>query len=594
MECYPTVIESIAHLEDADPGNGYIFQSTEGEEVTYSYARVARVTSARAAALQAMGLGKGDRVALIVVEPEDFVLTFIAALKIGAIPVPLYPPITLGDIDAYTQRTARILNAAGASHLIFSTRLQNLLWQLKSRVPSLRVLARVESLREATGEPVIPSLGPEDIAFLQYTSGATSDPKGVMVTHAALAANARAILVDGLQVDPERDVGVSWLPLYHDMGLIGFVISGIFLHVKIVLLPTMRFIKRPSIWMEAMHRHHGTISFAPPFAFGLAARKATTEELARWDLSHVRVLGCGAEPIHPETLRRFEDLFAERCGLSRTAILPAYGMAEATLAITFKPLGTRFKTRTVDADRFETFHVAEAADGDGRPTLEHVSCGLPFPGHDVIVVDEGGRPVPEGVEGEIWVRGPSITPGYFREPESSALSFRDGWLHTGDLGYLWQGELYVTGRLKDLIILHGRNIHPQLIEWAAAEVPGVRRGNVVAFSRPGEDTEEVVVALELRNGDADGAAGDVPTEVKRMVQQRLAIPVAEVVCLSPGLLPKTSSGKLQRRWTRQQYLNGKLGKNGMRNARSMLGRIMLVRVLARSLWSRVKAATNIT
>ncbi len=407
-----------------------------------------------------------------------------------------------------------------------------------------------------------------------------------MVTHASLVANTSAIIQEGLQLDVDKnEKGVSWLPLYHDMGLIGFVIAPICHGISSVFIPTMRFIKKPSVWMETMHQHRGTASFAPNFAYALAMKKATPEELARWDLSCVRVLGCGAEPIHPETMRQFTDLLSARCKLPETAIMPAYGMAEATLAIALNRRNDRMRTMVMDAESFQ-HGGAVVAPVDGKPAIEHVSCGSPFAGHEVASFDDDGNRLPERREGELWHRGPSVTSGYFRNPEATGACFRaDGWLRTGDLGFVDAGEVFVTGRLKDLIILNGRNLHPQAVEWAAADVDGVRKGNVVAFSVPGESSEQLVIVLESKDGSPD-----LGHAVKSSVQKELGVTVADVVCVPAGALPKTSSGKLQRRKTRQQYLAGELGAEGSRAFGASASRVTLAKHVAKSLWSRAKAA----
>jgi acyl-CoA synthetase (AMP-forming)/AMP-acid ligase II len=596
MAAYRTVAEAIPGVAQHHPNNGFTFQDVNGVETRRNFAEIEELTARRAVALRELGLARGDRFGLIVVEPEDFVLTFLAGLRAGIVPVPLYPPLSLGNLDTYAARTAGILRAAGAKLLLASAQLQNVLWSLVARVPTMSRLVVVEELRRARplhrGERAAwPEVVPEDVAFLQYTSGSTAEPKGVIVTHACLVANSAGIMGPGLETDPGCTIGVSWLPLYHDMGLIGFVIAPLLHAVSVVFIPTVRFLKRPSVWLETIHRHRGTISFAPPFAYGLAARRATEEQLSTWDLSCVSALGCGAEPIPPDTVRAFTELFSSRCKLPRHAVLSAYGMAEATLAISLKPLHEPLRTRLVDTTTFQETGLAVDVGPDqeaSAPVLEHVSCGRPFPGHEVAILDEDGHPLPEDHEGEICVRGPSVTPGYFEDPATTARTFRDGWLHTGDLGYLRDGEVYVTGRLKDLIIINGRNIHPQSLEWLVSELPGVRKGNVVAFSRPGATSEEIVVALETREGDTRALA----EAVRARVREAMSVTVTDVVCLEPGSLPKTSSGKLQRRRARQLYLAGTLGDEGSRLPGAASNKLTLARHVARSLWTRARHAAR--
>ena len=587
---FSTVAEAIAEVGSRYPDHGFVFQDLKGEEADYPFPQLQEATARRAAALQQLGLEKGDRLGLIVIEPEDFIITFLAAIRVGVVPVPLYPPMSFGNLDAYAARTARVLDNAGAKVLATSARLKNIVWSLVDEVQELQRVVLADEL-DTDVAPIYPDITPDDLAFLQYTSGSTSDPKGVMVTHGSLIANAKGIMVDGAKLRPEAgDKGISWLPLYHDMGLIGFVIAPICHGVPVVFIPTLRFIKRPSVWLDTIHRHRGTASFAPNFAYALAARRVRDSDLERWDLSCLRVLGCGAEPIQPETMRTFNEVFGASCGLSPKAILPAYGMAEATLAMTFKPVEEEMRTLLLDAEQLSEHGTVVPVDtaniDDDRPVAEHVSCGKPFPDHDVAVLDEDGTPLPEGTEGELCFTGPSVTPGYFRNEEATAKAYRNGWLRTGDLGFMWKGECYVTGRIKDLIIVNGRNVHPQAVEWAAAEVDGVRKGNVIAFSVPGQSGEQLVIVLETRSEEHE----ELAKAVRNVVQRELSLAAADVACLKPGSLPKTSSGKLQRRKARQQYLNGELGTEGSRTFGNQAGGLSLARHVAKSMWSRAKAA----
>ena len=383
MQQFKTLVEAIEKVGEHHPDIGFVFQNMKGEESEYTFREITKVTAHRAAALQQLGLKKGDTAGLVILEPEDFVLTFFAMLRLGVVPVPLYPPVSLGNLDAYFDRTTRVLTDAQAKVLVVSSKLQNILFSLLDRIPTLQNLLRAEELHGAAGTPNLPTILPEDLAFLQYTSGSTSDPKGVMVTHGCLAANSKAIVGEHLGVRPEKgDKGVSWLPLYHDMGLIGFVIATYFYGVPVVFIPTLRFLRRPTCWLETMHKHRGTISFAPNFAYALATKKAKPADMANWDLSCVKTLGCGAEPINANTMREFTKRFNEHCELPETAILPAYGMAEATLAISLKPAQEEMVTTTVHAESFQAEgRVVEPVEGE--PSIEHVSCGIPFLNHEV-------------------------------------------------------------------------------------------------------------------------------------------------------------------------------------------------------------------
>jgi fatty-acyl-CoA synthase len=555
-----TLADSVLGAGRAFPQNGFWFQSAAGLERFVSFESLEVETAARAAAISRLGLRRGDRLGLIIIDPESFVLTFLGALRAGVVPVPLYPPAYLGSLDLYVRQTQRTLAAAGVRLLMTSSELENLLTVMVDLVPSLERVVGADLRADASSpRPPLPRIDPDDTAFLQYTSGSTDEPKGVIVTHRMLTTNIEAFTTRGLCMDPRTDVGVSWLPLYHDMGLIGFALGALHCGVSAVFIPTLRFVRKVSVWMDAIHRHRGTVSFAPNFAFALAARQVKPAQLESWDLSCLRALGCAAEPIDASTVRNFVDVF-KRCRLGASALAPAYGLAEATLAVSMKSPGTTYRSERIDSARFQATGEARLA-GGAAAGEEHVSCGVALPGTE-IAIRRGDRPCGPAVEGEIVLRGPAVATAYFNAdgPHLSA-SDHDGWLHTGDLGYLREGELHVTGRIKDLIILNGRNIHPQLIERAAATAGGVRRGNVVAFSRPGAISEELVVVAEARGDDQSTTR----VAVADAVADQLGFAPTEVVCVKPGTLPKTSSGKLQRQKVRRLYLDGRFEREQWRD-----------------------------
>lgn len=532
------------------------------------------------------GLVPGDRVGMVLSQPEDFVVTFLGALAAGLVPVPMYPPLSFGKLDGWAESAVNILHVAGAKLLVTDKQLANVLWQVMPRVKTLRDLVTVERLRSTQpAEGALPAVVASDIAFLQFTSGSTSAPKGVMVTHGNLVANCWAIATQGLQLQP-GDRALSWLPLYHDMGLIGMVLTPIVKCVEIIFIPTLTFVKRPNTWLAMMHRYRAHYSFGPNFAYALAARRASDEDVATWDLSEVKCMGCGAEPVHPATMREFAERFAP-CGLRPGAIMPAYGMAEATLAMTFHAIDTPLLTASVDAESFRADGVVRPGTPEA-PALTFVSCGKPFPEHELRIIGSDGQSLPEGAEGEIEYRGPSVAAGYWQNPEATADAFRGGWLRTGDLGFLLDGNLYITGRSKDLIILNGRNHHPQAIEWAVQDLDGVRKGNVVAFSRPGPDSEELVVVAEKKSD----AGADLGARITAAVAEALSLKVSDVVLLDAGQLPKTSSGKVQRRKTRELYLRGTLAEEGDRTLGSSGEAMTVAKHVARSIVGRATHAAG--
>ncbi|MGB5348595.1 MAG: fatty acyl-AMP ligase [Polyangiales bacterium] len=526
--------------------NGSVAELTYGELVAEAD-RLAR-------GMYGLGVRRGDRVGLVLHRPQDFVPAFVGCVRAGFIAVPLFPPLTLGQLASWAETTKRMLATAGASLLLADPPVAYTLRALRDEVPSLREVSSIAELPDA-GALALGRASDGDVVFLQFTSGSTSAPRGVRVTHGSLWANANAIMVDGLSASPE-DRAVSWLPLYHDMGLIGFVMSPLVSRTPVTFISTLDFLKRPEIWTRTLSEDRGTVSFAPNFGYALTARRTTSTE--GLDLSAVRVLGCGAEPIQPEAIDGFFERFSET-GLKPSAFLSCYGLAETTLAVTFAGLEDELKVDELEVESTDGYEERDERDDSGVHRLEHrvsvVSCGRALPRHQVSILGEDGEPLPEGRVGEVFVEGPSVTDGYWGEEEAANGVFVDGGVRTGDLGYLLEGELYVTGRLKDTIIVRGRNYDPTPIEVAAGRVDGVRMGNVAAFAVSGELTERIVVVAEHRDGEAE----TIESEIVRAVQRAVGLTVSEVVLIEAGSLPKTTSGKLQRSATRGQYLDGTLG-----------------------------------
>lgn len=531
------------------------FVRMDGSERDVSFPELWQTACQRAHRFHELGLKKGDRVAMILPEPDSFVMAFIGALTAGLVPVPMYPPLSLAKMEAYGETVRHILQASGAKALVTMPGLKTMLEEHLISATGENVDVILDT--DLEGEPMARAyppckVEPDDLAFLQFTSGSTRKPKGVMVTHRNLSVNAHSIMFDGLR-SGSKDKGVSWLPLFHDMGLIGFVISPLFAQVQVMFLPTMNFIRRPNTWLQAIHDFRGTITFAPNFAYSLATRAVRESQSKDWDLSSLKCLGCGAEPIQPETIEAFLHRFQD-CGLKPTAMLPCYGLAEATLAVSFIDLNDEMKTLDVCPDAMKDGEVKEP---NGHGAVSLVSCGKPFPGHRLRIADDAGNPLPEGRVGHILLEGPSVTAGYFQQPEETAEVFKNGWLHTGDLGFLKNGELFVCGRAKDLIIINGKNYYPQDIERIAADAYGVRDDQCVAFAVKGQNgSEECVIIGEKRKGQTDEA------EVRRLVIQKvrseLGVPVADVVLIKRNSIPKTSSGKVRRRETKDRYERGGL------------------------------------
>ncbi|MBS2015843.1 MAG: fatty acyl-AMP ligase [Deltaproteobacteria bacterium] len=605
---FPTFAHALEDAAKADPTLGFRFVSDDGvpgfggkttSEASFSYTALERASARYGGALQALGLQKGDRVALILPAAEDFVLCFFGAMRAGIIPVPIYPPLGLGQLQGYLDNTRHIVAKSGARALVTTSQIKRLLGTVQAAAPSLEQVVAVEGIRESMEVLKPVSLTGDDVAFLQFTSGSTSRPKGVSLTHANLLANVRCITHEGLKM-ADDDVGVSWLPLFHDMGLIGFVLAPIVNRTPVVFLPPLLFLKRPIAWLQAMTRHKGTISFGPNFAYALCVKRIRERELEGIDLSSWRVAGCGAEPIRPETLEAFSTAFA-KVGFRKEAMLPSYGMAESSLAISFTELFEGMKTLAVDGETLWAENVAKIVPEGDPGAVRLVSCGPKFANHDIGVFApddaESANPLPEGRVGELRLKGPSVMKGYWEDTERTREAFAGGWLKTGDLGLVHEGHVYICGRSKEVIIVNGRNYYPQDIEWEASRVEGVRKGNVIAFGARDlveRDRERVVCAFEVQDptkglDPKELAAKHAPlaSAVRKAVLDGMQLSLDDVVPLAPGVLPKTSSGKLQRAKTRELYESGEL--LGRKSARDQ-DRVSVLKEAAKSQLSYFKLA----
>ncbi len=533
--------------------SGLNFYSVRGELTTALPYRVLR-DEALVLARRMLGLGlrPGGRVAIIAETHPDFARVLCACQYAGLIPAPLPVPFAFGGREAYTAHVRRLVQEARATALFAPESLIGWLSPLAAEL-GLRVCSTVAALSEAPlSDAELPQVGPDDTAYLQFSSGSTRFPLGVVVQQKALMANATAILSHGLQVRP-GDRAVSWLPLSHDMGLVGFLLSPLAGQISVDLLATQDFARRPQLWLSLMSQGRGTISYSPSFGYDLCTRRERSMATGELDLSPWRVAGIGGDMIRPAALASFADAFAG-CGFDADAFLPSYGMAEATLAISFAPAGRGVETDTVDLDRLEQEGVA-VAPGESARTRTVVLCGTALPGHEIEIRGLDGAVLGARRVGRIFARGVSLMQGYDGRPEETdAVLSADGWLDTGDLGYRLGETLVVTGRAKDLIIINGRNIWPQDLEWTVERsIPEVRTGNVAAFSVEEDGREVLILAVEARGvGDA-AASRRLVDEVSGAVRSQHGLD-GRVVLLAPGSLPYTSSGKLSRTATRQRYL----------------------------------------
>jgi len=540
-----TVVTRIEAAAGSDAALTLVGAAAGGEAQTVPWGRIHEDAQGVAAALQAAGVQPGDHVALLGATSRPFVTALQAVWLAGATVVCLPLPMRLGSVEEFVSQTRRRIRSAEASLVLIDAELEPFL-TVEPGDPPRR---RLDELTGRAREWERPADDPDGLALLQFTSGSTADPKGVMLPHRCVVENIDAIVHSaGLGTD---DRGVSWLPLYHDMGLIGLLMTPMITGFDLVLGAPTDFLAAPADWLHWMSEYRGTVTCAPNFGYALAAR--AMRRLDDLDLSSWRLGLNGAEPIDPPSVERFLEAGA-RHGLDRTSAFCVYGMAEATLAISFPTPGTGMTVDTVDRDTLERGGYAAPSSGPDARALARL--GRPLPGLEVRVCDPGrGTARAEREVGELELRGRSVTPGYFRREDVTAASFHDGWLRTGDLGYLVDGEVVVCGRIKDVIIIGGRNVFPEEIERAAASVEGVRAGNVIAFGTEGRRGREGIIVVAETKLD-DGVR--LHDEVTDRVCDAVGVPPREVVLVRAGTLPKTSSGKLQRSRCRDQYLDDAL------------------------------------
>ncbi len=553
-----TLGEVLVTRARGEPDAVHVFMKEDGKpESTLTLGDLYSEALTIAGGLSASGIGRDDKVALMLPTSRDFLTSFMGVLLAGAVPVPLYPPFSMAGLQEYARRQAGIV--ANAEVLLFITLERGLAVGdiLKTRARSLRDVVTTSEL-VARSRPVAPAIVDGDAtALIQYTSGSTGDPKGVALTHANLLANIRVIGAT-LEIQPS-DVGVSWLPLYHDMGLIGAWLTPLYFGIPVSIFSPLAFLARPERWLWTIHARRATISPAPNFAYERCVRKIAQEDLEGLDLSSWRVALNGAEPIAPETLEGFQRKLAPH-GFRKESLLPVYGLAESSLLLSSSKPGTAPRIRSFARERLESEGTASPARAADASALRLVSVGRVIPRHEIRIVDEGGRDVPQGREGSLIFRGPSVMKEYYKKEDATdAIRRSGGYLDSGDRAFELDGELFITGRSKDIIIRAGRNLMPQEIEKEIAEVNGVRRGCIAAFgvSDPATGTEKLVVVAESRENDA-GARARIGREIESRLLERIGVPPDDVRLVPPKSIPKTSSGKLRRSACREQYLRAEL------------------------------------
>jgi acyl carrier protein len=628
-----TLIEVLEwHAERHPRRRHLLFYEGDEEAQPLTYGDLLRRARRVASGLRSAGVERRQAVALMLPSGHDYFAAFCGVLAAGGVPVPLYPPARRSQIEDHLRRQAGILATSQAVLLVTFPEVMTAARLLRAQVEGLGRVVTVADLEaggdtaggtDAEAGAAAAAGGPaaDDLALLQFTSGSTGRPKGVMLTHANLLANLRAI---GRAVDigPE-DVVVSWLPLYHDMGLIGAWMASLYFGMPLILMSPLAFLARPARWLQALSRHRGTLSAAPNFAYELCAAKIRDDEIEGVDLSAWRFALNGAEPVSPEAIRRFTERFRSH-GFRSESMAPVYGLAECSLALAFPPLGRGPRIDGVEREAFvrsgRAVAVAEreapgSAAGRAEPSaplpgaagrgtagpevvepqaagrgntgpgtstpaapeqatagrslsaarpgsvLRFVACGVPLPGHELRIVDAAGHEVGDRQEGRLQFRGPSATAGYFRDPEATRRLRQGDWLESGDRAYTVGREVFLTGRDKDIIIRAGRNLYPHELEEGVGEVPGIRKGCVAVFGVADRDagTERLVVVAETRERSA-AARETLRAAVQQTALALLGEPVDEIVLVPPHSVPKTSSGKIRRSSSRELYLAGRLGR----------------------------------
>lgn len=505
--------------------------------------------------LIARDVAPGDRVALMLPTSTDFFIAYFGILYAGAVPVPIYPPMRLSQIEDHLRRQIGILRNAGACMLVTMPEGQRLAGLLRAQVETMSAVESVASLETSPASVDLPQVkDPEAVALIQYTSGSTGDPKGVVLSHANLLANIRAM--GGVMEASSADVFVSWLPLYHDMGLIGAWLGCMYFAAPLYAMSPLSFLVRPESWLWAIHRFRATFSASPNFGFELCLNKISDADLEGLDLGSLRMVANGAEPVSVPTLRRFIERFG-RFGFPAQAMAPVYGLAESSVGLAFPPVGRAPLIDRVNRDRLSTHGVPEPAKPEDPRPLEIVACGQPLPGHEIRIVDEAGYELGERREGRLEFRGPSATRGYFRNETKTRELFHDGWLDSADRGYTAGGDVYITGRIKDIIIRAGRHLYPQEIEEAVADIPGIRKGGVAVFgvTDRASGTERVVVLAETRETDPASRAA-LQARAHEITTDIAGTPPDDIVLAPPRTVPKTSSGKIRRSAAKALYESG--------------------------------------
>ncbi len=553
LERFETLCDALDYAAEGETGvNFYNLRGELSHSARYGVLRDEALVLAHRLAAR---FERGSRIAVVAETSPDFLRVFFACQYAGMIPAPMPLPVNLGGKEGYILQIRLMVEGSGASCAVGPATLKDFLEEATEGLDDVAVYS-FDELKALPGNgKVAERFSPDEPCYIQYSSGSTSAPKGVIGTQFSVTSNLHAITKHGLCLKL-GDRASSWLPLYHDMGLIGFALSPMFAQCSVDYIATSDFVRRPLLWMRMMTKNKATITYSPSFGYELSAKRAARAEEGTIDLSNLRIAGIGGDMVRAEGLAEFTNAFG-KFGFDQKAFLPSYGLAEATLAISFTNIDDPLIIDAVDMRHYTRSGVAQPASAVTSPQhlRNFVACGRALPGHAIeIRNDKGAAITEERVVGRVFIKGPSITPGYYSDAGASKAMFDGEWLNTGDMGYTLDGQTYITGRAKDLIIINGRNIWPQDIEWAVEKVDGIRQGGVAAFSVDDGSGESIVVVAERRGMDSE-AEESLRREVAGVIQSAAGAP-AKVVLARPHSMVLTSSGKLSRAKVKAKYLDG--------------------------------------